>query len=181
MKKDLFERPALVTVSRLASAPISSGRPVEFDELTFVEVLARVANGATLKQLSVDPLMPLRRTVQRWLDEDLARRPRYLAARRLRADALADETLELSDSNKAILAPQAVKLQVDARRWLAGKHDPATYGDRVEVDQTITHTADVPLLEVARRLAFLLDAGVRELPDIVDNETIVEQLDKPVA
>jgi hypothetical protein len=48
------------------------------------------------------------------------------------------------------------RLQVDTRKWMAGKLDPARYGDRVEVEQTTTIKDErFPPLELARRVAFI--------------------------
>jgi hypothetical protein len=66
-----------------------------------------------------------------------------------RADKLADEIIELSDAvmPEGLRGPEASawvqqkRLQVDARKWVASKLKPRTYGDRIDVsvvDQRIS-------------------------------------------
>jgi hypothetical protein len=61
-----------------------------------------------------------------------------------RADRLAEEIIELSDAEmpEGLRGPEASawvqqkRLQVDARKWVASKLKPRTYGDKIDVSVT---------------------------------------------
>ena len=61
-----------------------------------------------------------------------------------RADRLAEEIIELSDAEmpEGLKGPEASawvqqkRLQVDARKWVASKLKPRTYGDKIDVSVT---------------------------------------------
>lgn len=70
--------------------------------------------------------------------------PQYARAREEQAHTLVDEIIELSD--KAVTAAtseevQARRLQVDTRKWFAGKVLPKIYGERV--DHNVSGTANI--------------------------------------
>lgn len=72
--------------------------------------------------------MPNEATVYRWLSTHEAFREMYARAREERADMLADDVIDISDSE-----PDAAKARnrMDARKWYAAKLNPKRYGDKV--------------------------------------------------
>lgn len=92
--------------------------------------------------------MPGLETVRRWLRDNLVFRAQYARAREEQADALFDECLDIADT--PLRVPRKVKrggkmvteyfdsieqrrLQIDVRKWMAGKLRPKAYGDKLEV------------------------------------------------
>ncbi len=76
----------------------------------------------------------------------------YARAREIQAEVLAEDAMNIADA--AVEEGAAVakaRLQVDARKWYAGKVAPKKYGDRVQHDQNITIT-DLTDDEIDRRL-----------------------------
>jgi len=53
------------------------------------------------------------------------------AAMETRADLLADEILEIADSDPD---PNRAKNRIDSRKWLAAKQRPKTYGERIDLN-----------------------------------------------
>lgn len=119
--------------------------------------------------------MPGRTTLLRWLNQHEEFRTQYTRACELRADAWADEILEIaddggedwkaSDSGDKFNAEhvQRSKLRVDARKWLMSKAAPKKYGEKVQ--QVHTGLDDGPIqaeigersdTDRARALALLL-------------------------
>jgi hypothetical protein len=107
-------------------------------------ILEDIAGGASLtaalKRLTPSPSYW-------WAKDQLRRDPdlrgRYHEACEDRADRLAEELLELADAaipagldgpGKSAFV-QKLRLQVDARKWIACKLKPRQYGDRVEIVQ----------------------------------------------
>lgn len=116
-------------------------------------------------------------TVRDWIDADPGRSGMYARAREDRADKIADEIVAISDEVevaarydgedvKLVLDAAAVarnRLRVDARKWVASKLKPRTYGDKLDVTQelTVKNLTDEQLdAEIARIGAKLGFAGV---------------------
>ena len=86
----------------------------------------------------------------RWIAENEKLRDKYTQARDVQADLLADQIIQLADDKSHdtqagefgevgnAAAIQRSRLQVEARKWIAAKLKPKKYGDKVEVDQTIS-------------------------------------------
>lgn len=56
----------------------------------------------------------------------------YARARESQAHAMAEDAITVADKANALNA-QAVRIKVDARKWLASKIAPRHYGDRMDV------------------------------------------------
>jgi hypothetical protein len=126
---------------------------------------------------SANPGMPHVATVCRWLarEENEDFREQYARAREAQADVLFDEILDIADngSNDWMQANdpdnprwrhngeaiRRLQLRIDARKWIAGKLRP--YGERVA--QEISGPGGKSSLELARRVAFVLETGKASL------------------
>ena len=98
-----------------------------------------LVEGKSLRAICEDEGMPSRAAVFRWLAEgelpDAAPAQRafadqYARARLEQAEAYADDTVAIADD--AVLNeanPQLVRLQIDARKWYAGKIKPSRFGE----------------------------------------------------
>ena len=113
-------------------------------ELT-AAICARMAEGVSLRSICLADDMPDKATVFRWLAAHREFRDQYARAREARADAMAEEILEISDddSDDAITDPESgatrlntefvarSRLKVDTRKWLMARMAPKVYGDKV--------------------------------------------------
>jgi hypothetical protein len=63
-------------------------------------------------------------------------REQYELARRLQAEAYADEITMIADDAEPGTV-QVQRLRVDARKWVASKLKPKKYGDRQAVDVSV--------------------------------------------
>ncbi len=72
----------------------------------------------------------------------------------MQADRLAGEIISIADGASKDTVNQA-RLQFDARRWMAGKLAPKTYGDKqiVDMNQKFEVADDAELLARAKKLA----------------------------
>lgn len=91
-------------------------------------------------------------TLLHWINADQGRIELYARAREDRADKLADEIVAISDESEVtarydgeevrlVLDAAAVarnRLRVDARKWVASKLKPRTYGEKLDVTQEVT-------------------------------------------
>ena len=94
------------------------------------EILKRIAKGESLRSICEDDWMPSRESVRRWLDDDADFCAQYARARELQADHYADETLEIAASATPETV-QVARLQIDTRKWMAGKLRPKVYGEKI--------------------------------------------------
>ena len=97
------------------------------DELGIAMVMALVAAGWTVKQLCEAEGISEYLFYQ-WIGKR-GHKPKLAEARRLRAERLADEALEIADGVEPRRGAVAkAKLQIDHRRWLAARLSPEQFG-----------------------------------------------------
>ena len=114
------------------------GRPeYPFSEEIADEILNRLADGQSLRKICLNDDMPDGSIVRKWLSRnpDFARQ--YAYARDEQADTLFDETLAIADGLSDEATNEQIRkahLQIDTRKWLAGKLRPKKYGDHQKLD-----------------------------------------------
>lgn len=114
----------------------------------------------------------------------------YELASRARAEVLADEIIEIADTDDCAIR---ARTRVDARKWLASKLQPQKFGDRQIID--INQTIDIgqAMLEARQRVLpvsdqhLTIDAEYTEESttsrhNIIDKQSVepVEALKKPL-
>jgi len=117
---------------------------VPYSDAVARRICDALAEGESLRRLSLRPDMPCLSTVMRWLAEKPAFRRAYGIARVMQADRLAEEILAIADGREpqdvAVGAAdetppargeaiQRAKLRVDTRKWLMARLAPKKYGD----------------------------------------------------
>jgi hypothetical protein len=120
----------------------------------------QIADGKSLRSICSQEGMPVKYTVLRWLQADPAFAERYAQARVQAADALAEELQDLAD--QAIREPEkanAIRVAIDAKKWIASKLRPKAYGDRIE--QHVVNEVQSPV-EVEAKIK-LLEAELLDL------------------
>lgn len=99
------------------------------------DILARMAAGHTLSSICKTEGYPAAPTVRLWAikDEPPGFAERYARARQLQADAIAEDALDIADECKD---PIKARLQVDTRKWLASKINPAKFSDKQQLEHS---------------------------------------------
>jgi hypothetical protein len=121
--------------------------PSKYTKALADRVIDRLEQGGTLKQCCRDPGMPVAQTVLNWVTKDVdGFADRYLKAREIGYMLMADEIMEISDTQelgeetttsedgvtvKTADMIQHRKLRVDTRKWLLGKVLPKIYGPKL--------------------------------------------------
>ena len=103
-----------------------------FSEDIVDEVLLRISDGESLVTITQDPRMPSYETVRRWCQNDETFRARYAQAREDQADSFTHQIQDIADN----ATPENVavaRLQIDARKWMAGKLRPKVYGEKMDL------------------------------------------------
>jgi hypothetical protein len=114
-----------------------------------------IARGASLVEICRADNLPSETTVYRWLAEKPVFREMYAHARETAAERFADEMIRIADSvrhAKSQAEVQAAKLAIDTRKWIASKHAPKKYGDKIETENRTTVATDDPLTALMKRI-----------------------------
>ncbi len=148
----------------------------------YATICEQVSRGFPLRKIcenSKSSKFPSLSTVMKWLSEDAAFSEQYARAREEQADYLADQIVGIADEpvtefsieddedgTKASVASRLEmerrKQRIDARKWVAAKLKPTTYGDKLDLSGDIH--LKLPDEQVESRLAHLLrKAGVAGL------------------
>ena len=147
------------------------GRPVGTVEIYKPDVVdhicARLSEGQVLSEICRGAGMPERTTVYLWMKKYPDFAQRVARAREAGYDAIAEEALRIADTPilgeettddgekvtvKKADAIQHRKLQVWTRLELLKKWDPKRYGDRSQVDMTVTNPLAERLARAKERL-----------------------------
>lgn len=137
-------------------------------------IINGIRNGGSLSLvLERNPGFPSGNSVRDRIAKDLDFQARYEKALQDRADRLAEEILEISDSTPPEgLEPAAMsawvadkRLRVDARKWVAAKLQPKRYGDRIDVAVTDTRISVMDALAQAKQRV------LNDNSDVVDVES----------
>jgi hypothetical protein len=122
------------------------------------KICEQIMQGKTLNQICKHHNMPSKERVVHWLaqpkNEDF--REMYYYARRVQAEILVDEIIEIADDNENDWTPsfnkkgeqngwkpdheciQRSRVRIDTRKWLAAKMLPRMYGEKVDVTHSVT-------------------------------------------
>lgn len=128
-------------------------RPSSYSVKVADTICERLAEGKSLNSICASDDMPHKATVFRWLSSHDDFRDQYARAREAQADVLFDEILDIANTpiegtkTKLDKDGEVVeiskgdmiehrRLQIDARKWMAGKLRPKVYGDKLDVDLT---------------------------------------------
>lgn len=122
------------------------GRPPEQVDQTIVqEILDWIEDGRTLREFCRQPGKPTFKTIYRWMEKDEDFRTRFVRARDVGEDAIAQDTLHLidqqpdrivSDSGMSKIDPGWVQYQrnrVEQRMKLLAVWNPRKFGAKVDL------------------------------------------------
>lgn len=126
-----------------------TGRPSDYTDEKADAICALLAQGWSLRKVIEqgwteykDIQFPSMATVFKWMRENESFLKQYAQAKHESADAMAEEILDLSDNAPRAITGvdrsdgarvQAVKLQIDTRKFLMAKMKPKRYGDKLDL------------------------------------------------
>ena len=100
------------------------GRTPGYDVEIAETICERLVNGESLRAICVDPAMPARATVFRWLARNHEFRRSYALARQCHAEDFAFETLAIADDSS-----RYQRLRIKARKMILARMAPRKYGN----------------------------------------------------
>jgi hypothetical protein len=134
----------------MASKP--TGRPTKYNDELVDEICTRVANGTPLREICREEGKPAWTTFYNWINADKDLFERFVRARELGTDAIAEDTLAIIDEKPEYVEDerssrvdsgyvQWQKNRVELRLKLLSKWNPRKYGDR----QILAGDKDAPV------------------------------------
>lgn len=130
-----------------------TGRPTKKTPELIKEICARISEGQSLATVSRSEDMPGLSTTWRWLSEDESFQDDYARAIQARAMAHAERIDDLAEQAvRGEIPADVARVAIDAKKWTASRLLPKLYGDRTQVDATVTHTHTLHL-EALKELA----------------------------
>lgn len=93
------------------------------------EIFRRIGEGEGIRKICLDDWLPSWSTVNKRLAEDASFAAEYARAREAQADKIFDEILDIVDG-ATVENANVARLQMDARKWMAGKLRPKVYGEK---------------------------------------------------
>ena len=146
------------------------GRPVVYgmDNPCWQILCEQISEGKSLSTAIKSEGMPSYQLVMLMLRNNPEFRTMYEKAVESRADRLAEEIIELADQEMpdglegpmASAWVQQKRMQVDARKWVASKLKPKTYGDRIDVAVTDNRISVMDALKEAKQRVLRDDSNV---------------------
>lgn len=139
----------------LVKKSVKPRRPTVLTNRLRASMLANISSGMSVRKMCENRKFPTREMFYKWLREDDSFVNEYEIAVQSRADAIAEEILEIADddsndykinelSEDDKLKIDQIKLardkvKIDARKWIAAKMAPKKYGNNIKVDSDNKH------------------------------------------
>jgi hypothetical protein len=111
-------------------------RPSKFTNELAATICDRIVDGESLRRICADDKMPAMSTVMEWLGSNDDFRSRYARAREAQAEVMDDMILEVAAGAED--NPAAARVKIEAYKWRASKLAPKVYGERQQIDSTVT-------------------------------------------
>ncbi len=115
----------------MAGTPIRRALFAKIEKMGGIEfVCAHIAEGMTIGRLA-EFLECSRPLLSFWINQTEERKEAVLRARKLKAEKLAEDALEIADTvdETSVAGVNKARLQVETRKWMASKLDPEGYGE----------------------------------------------------
>ena len=128
-----------------------------------------VSQGMSIKSIAALEGMPDAKSIWTWLNRDeefLLIYTRAIQARSLIHAERIDELAEMAVNGE--LPPDAARVAIDAKKWTASRLLPKIYGDRTQVDATVTHTHTLHL----EALKELSERAKAARPGIIEGQAV---------
>lgn len=112
------------------------------------------------------------------LQGDKAAAVAYARALELKADLIADDAIEIADSD---VDPSKARNQIDIRKWTASKLYASKYGERIDLNVTQTIDIGATLAEVRARLrpisdqSNVIDSHMIDITSAIDSRSTDKQ------
>jgi hypothetical protein len=127
-----------------------------------------VAQGRSIKSIGEEEGMPDAKSIWTWLNRDEEFLLIYTRAIQARAIIHAERIDELAEmATRGEIPADVARVAIDAKKWTASRLLPKIYGDRTQVEATVTHTHTLhleALKELAGKGSGYIEGQATEIP-----------------
>ena len=110
------------------------GRPSKYNDKIALAICRRISEGESLIKICTDDGMPTKATVINWTFKHDEFFDHYARAREIQAHLLADEIVDIADTEKGDVARD--RLRADTRKWYLSHVLPKIYGEKKALEIT---------------------------------------------
>jgi hypothetical protein len=153
----MAKKPKAESKEIVPATPKKLGRPSLYSDELALKICEMIANGESMRHITMLEGMPDKRTILRWLDEKVDFRTHYAHARERQADHFLEEIRDIANDgrndweriesertgqDRIVLNAEAVqrsRLRVDTLKWVMSKLAPKKYGDKIEHEVSVTN------------------------------------------
>lgn len=134
-------------------------RLTDYTDDIFNSICEQLADGRSLKKICEDDKMPSKATFYNWINNNPDLLDKYARAKSDGSDTLAEDIQDIADGVlTGKYEPQAARVAIDGKKWVASKLKPKKYGDKLDVTSDGESLAPVKTLSDEQ-----LDAKIRSL------------------
>ncbi|NBB81691.1 MAG: hypothetical protein GVY36_19995 [Verrucomicrobia bacterium] len=117
-----------------------AGRPSKFDPKIGDKLCELIAEGSSASKACKSVGIPMR-TYYRWRRENDEFSAQLSCARDDQADTFADQMCDIADDEEDVAR---AKLKIDARKWVAARMKPKSWGDKLQQDHVSSDGSMTP-------------------------------------
>jgi hypothetical protein len=114
-----------------------TGRPTDYTEELANKICDLFAMGYSMRQVCLEPGMPVPSTIYLWLSKHKSFSDKYVCAKADGQECIVDELSEIAD--KVLTGeyePNQARVAADIKKWHVTKLAPKKYGEKQAVDHT---------------------------------------------
>lgn len=121
------------------------GRPTKYTKALADKMCLRIENGESVRDVCEDEKMPSLSMFFRWVRDHEYFREQYTRAKDIQADVefanidkIAEKAVDMivGDDKSDGARVQAIKLQVDTKKWILARKAPQKYSDKIRNEHT---------------------------------------------
>ena len=146
------------------------GRPTIKTPELIEQICLLVAHGRSIKSIGEQEDMPDAKSIWTWLNRDEEFLLIYTRAIQARAIIHAERIDELAEmATRGEIPADVARVAIDAKKWTASRLLPKIYGDRTQVEATVTHTHTLhleALKELAGKGSGYIEGQATEIPAV---------------
>lgn len=110
----------------------TGGRPTIYSKELALKICARIAEGESVRSISLDDDMPNASTIHSWVLDNEVFSKQYEQAKSIGAEVESDEMDEIARNEE--IDVNRGKLIIDTKKWNLSKKLPKRFGDKLDLD-----------------------------------------------
>jgi hypothetical protein len=115
------------------------------------DIICQELQSESLNRICKREGMPARRTVEKWMADDVEFAAKCARAREIHADKIFEDLEEIEeDVLSGTVEPNAAKVVISSRQWRLEKIKPKKYGPKIEATHEVGESIRAVVREIVR-------------------------------